>query len=118
MSENQKKPFVFLKFAIAAVLGLSAIGAALFAQTQPKSTPDGRMTTMHRRVSYYKGLAADYSRPGLVSAEMQTKLIALGQKFVAMKEDVLPDVGPGYTLEQIEKENKEWWPTHCEALRE
>ncbi|MHC2207982.1 hypothetical protein ACVLD2_002172 [Paenibacillus sp. PvR052] len=22
------------------------------------------------------------------------------------------------TFEQIERENKEWWPTHCEALRQ
>ena len=35
-----------------------------------------------------------------------------------MKEKTLPQIGPDYPLEQIEKENKEWWPTHCEALRQ
>ena len=34
-----------------------------------------------------------------------------------MTEDVLPKVGE-YAIEQIEQENKDWWPTHCEALRQ
>eukprot|EP00026_Physarum_polycephalum_P012162 Phypoly_transcript_12441.p1 GENE.Phypoly_transcript_12441~~Phypoly_transcript_12441.p1 ORF type:complete len:185 (+),score=27.90 Phypoly_transcript_12441:452-1006(+) len=33
------------------------------------------------------------------------------------KETQLPAVGGDYPVQQIEKENKEWWPTHCEALR-
>jgi len=73
---------------------------------------------MPQRISYYKDLSADYSRPGLVPAKTQSTLIKLGEEIVAMKEDALPDIGPNYTLEQIEKENKEWWPTHCEALRQ
>ena len=32
--------------------------------------------------------------------------------------DKLPEINAGYTLTQIEKENREWWPTHCEALRQ
>lgn len=72
---------------------------------------------MAKRVNYYKQLSADYSRPGLVPPKMQASLIKLGEKIVRMKEDVMPAIGPGYTLKQIEKENKEWWPTHCEALR-
>ena len=31
---------------------------------------------------------------------------------------MLPPVGPEYPLERIERENKEWWPTHCQALRD
>lgn len=73
---------------------------------------------MSQRVNYYKTLAADYSRPGLVSPEMRTRLIDLGRKIAGMKENDLPAIGPDYTLEQIEKENREWWPTHCEALRQ
>jgi hypothetical protein len=73
---------------------------------------------MGRRTNYYQDLAADYSKPGLVSEEMKQQLIAMGEQFVAMKRDVLPQVDTTYTLEQIERENKEWWPTHCEALRQ
>jgi hypothetical protein len=73
---------------------------------------------MGRRTNYYQNLSADYSKPGLVSEEMRKKLIADGERFVAMKEDVLPQIGADYTAAQIEQENKEWWPTHCEALRQ
>jgi hypothetical protein len=73
---------------------------------------------MKQRVNYYKELAADYSRPGLVPEDFKSKLIEEGLKIVAMKEATLPKIGPDYTIEQIEKENKEWWPTHCEALRQ
>ncbi len=73
---------------------------------------------MKKRTNYYSDLAADYSRPGLVSPEMAAKLIAEGERLVKLKEATLPDIGPDYPLEQIEKENKDWWPTHCEALRQ
>ncbi|WP_231971879.1 hypothetical protein [Nostoc sp. NIES-3756] len=73
---------------------------------------------MHQRSNYYKDLAADYSRPGLVSPYIAKKLIEDAEKFWAMKEATLPEISPYYTLEQIERENKEWWPTHCEALRQ
>ncbi|BAT56905.1 ethyl tert-butyl ether degradation EthD (plasmid) [Nostoc sp. NIES-3756] len=73
---------------------------------------------IHQRSNYYKDLAADYSRPGLVSPYIAKKLIEDAEKFWAMKEATLPEISPYYTLEQIERENKEWWPTHCEALRQ
>lgn len=73
---------------------------------------------MQQRINYYKELVADYSRPGLIADELQQKLIDLGEKFVAMKEPRLPELTPAYTLEKIEQENKEWWPSHCEALRQ
>lgn len=73
---------------------------------------------MKKRVNYYKDLAADYSRQGLIPDEQKAKLIEDGLKIVAMKEATMPEIGPDYTIEQIEKENKEWWPTHCEALRQ
>lgn len=85
--------------------------AGNFASTNQK-------TTMKKRTNYYQGLSADYSRPGLVSSYVAKKLIEDAEKIVAMKEPVLPQIGPSYTLEQIEAENKEWWPTHCEALRQ
>lgn len=75
-------------------------------------------TLINKRTNYYKDLAADYSRPGLVSAYVAKKLIEDAQKIVAMKERTLPEIGTNYSLEQIEQENKEWWPTHCEALRQ
>lgn len=73
---------------------------------------------MTKRQNYYHGLAADYSRPGLVSPEVSSQLIAAAERFVAMKEPALPAVDSTYAAEQIERENKEWWPTHCEALRQ
>jgi hypothetical protein len=69
-------------------------------------------------MNYYKDLEADYSRPGLVSRDMSDKLIKDAERYIALKEDKLPEISPLYTLAQIEKENREWWPTHCEALRQ
>jgi hypothetical protein len=73
---------------------------------------------MGKRINYYKDLCADYSKPGLVSEPMKQKLIADAERFVVMKQDVLPQIDADYTIEQIEQENREWWPTHCEALRQ
>lgn len=69
------------------------------------------------RVNYYKNLTADYSRPGLVDSALGDKLIQRGEEIVALKEDTLPTIDENYNLSQIEVENREWWPTHCEALR-
>src|SRR6185437_8257288 len=71
-----------------------------------------------KRANYYRDLSADYSRPGLVSAAMQQKMIDDAIAYIALKEQTLPVVGPDYALAQIEQENKDWWPTHCEALRQ
>jgi hypothetical protein len=73
---------------------------------------------MKKRANYYADLAADYSKPGQVNDVTRQKMIAEGLRFTAMKEATLPTIGADYTLEQIERENKEWWPTHCEALRQ
>ncbi|WP_414582596.1 EthD domain-containing protein [Scytonema sp. PCC 10023] len=75
-------------------------------------------TSLKTRTNYYKDLAADYSKPGLVTPYVAKKLIEDAEKFVAIKEQRLPQIDFYYTLEQIEEENKEWWPTHCEALRQ
>ena len=73
---------------------------------------------MRRRVNYYENLSADYSRPEPVPAELADRFLADAQRFIVMKAPALPDIGPDYGLEQVERENKEWWPTHCEALRQ
>jgi len=70
------------------------------------------------RKNYYKDLLADYSKPPLVSAELGQKLIRNAEKYIALREDKMPEITPTYNLAQIERENKEWWPTHCEALRQ
>lgn len=71
------------------------------------------------RRNYYTDLSADYSRPGLVSEEKRAELIALAEKFICLKEEgSLPAIDANYTSEQVQKENMEWWPTHCEALRQ
>lgn len=72
---------------------------------------------MKQRRNYYEGLAADFSKPEKIAADVSKRLLDAAAAFISKKEAKLPDIGSGYTLEQIEKENKEWWPTHCEALR-
>ncbi|BAY50089.1 hypothetical protein SAMD00079811_77180 (plasmid) [Scytonema sp. HK-05] len=72
---------------------------------------------MQTRTNYYKELSADYSKPGLVPKELGDKLLEDAEKYISFREENLPDITPEYTLAQIEQENKEWWPTHCEALR-
>jgi EthD domain len=74
--------------------------------------------TTRKRTNFYQDLAADYSRPGLVSAYVAKKLIEDGERYAAMKEATLPAINASYTLGQIEQENKDWWGTHCEALRQ
>jgi hypothetical protein len=73
---------------------------------------------MKKRINYYKELVADYSRPVPVAAQVAGELIEKAERFLALKEEKLPEVGPDYPLSQIEQENREWWPTHCEALRQ
>ncbi|MGK7945207.1 MAG: hypothetical protein AB4058_12125 [Microcystaceae cyanobacterium] len=73
---------------------------------------------MMQRTNYYTNLSANYSRPGLVNEAMQSKLIQLGEELITKIEPTLPEINSDYTLETIEKENKEWWPSHCEALRQ
>jgi hypothetical protein len=73
---------------------------------------------MKKRTNYYKDLTADYSTIDPVPADVAAKLLEDSARYIAMKEPALPAVGPDYTLQQIEAENKAWWPTHCEALRQ
>ena len=51
---------------------------------------------MKRRTNYYKDLAADYSRPGLVAESLQSELIALSLKINGMQEKslTLPGTDP------------------------
>ena len=70
------------------------------------------------RRNYYEDLSADYSRPGLVSEELKASLIQRSDEIGNLQEAELPVIGPDYTLKQIEAENREFWPTHCEALRQ
>ncbi len=67
--------------------------------------------------TYYDQLSADFSRPGLVSKDLGDKLITAAEIFITQKEDDLPLIDNSYNPAQIELENKEWWPTYCEALR-
>ena len=67
--------------------------------------------------NYYASLSADFSRPGRVSPEQGERLIQEAERFIALKADALPEITADYDRDTIERENKEWWPTHCEALR-
>ena len=68
--------------------------------------------------TYYKDLTADYSRLDPVRDDVAKKLIEKAKQLIALKEKSLPSINNDYTLKQIEQENKEWWPTHCEAIRQ
>lgn len=70
-----------------------------------------------KRINFYEDLDADYSRPDPVPKHLGDRLIADAERFIRMKERTLPDITSRYNLETIEQENKEWWTTHCEALR-
>lgn len=72
---------------------------------------------VRRRINYYRDLSADYSTPEPVPKHIGDKLIADAERYITMKERNLPELSSRYSLEQIERENKEWWPSHCEALR-
>lgn len=71
-----------------------------------------------KRASYYRDLVADYSRPGLVSEGLKARLLRDAERFAALKEPELPALGPEYPPARVEEENRAWWPTHCEALRQ
>lgn len=73
---------------------------------------------MANRKNYYQELAADYSKPTPIQEPLRSKLIDDGLRYASMKEAMLPSIDSSYTVAQIEQENKEWWPTHCEALRQ
>ena len=68
---------------------------------------------------YYQNLNADYSRPDLVSQQQGDLLIEKALEYIALKKDPCPlyDFLDESKKKIIEQENKDWWPTHCEALR-
>ena len=73
---------------------------------------------MRQRTNYYKELDADYSKPGLVDNELVVKLLQSAEAYISLREETLPDITLEYSLAQVEKENKDWWPTHCAALQQ
>jgi len=73
---------------------------------------------MKDRADYYSDLIADYSKLDPVPPTLAARLLEDAARYIAMKEPVLPAIGADYPLQQIEAENKAWWPTHCEALRQ
>lgn len=68
--------------------------------------------------SYYIGLTADYSRPNLVEPATRERLLEEAARWISLKETKLPLIDDAYTASIIEAENKQWWPSHCEALRQ
>jgi len=73
---------------------------------------------MTRQRNYYNELSADYSKLGLISNELAVRLLINGEIYISLREETLPEITPEYSLAQIEQENKDWWPSHCEALRQ
>src|SRR5438045_9279201 len=72
---------------------------------------------MKTRTNYYKGLAADYSQPSPVEERLASELIRKAENYIALKQDVLPDIGPDSPLTQSANENEERWRPPCEAHR-
>lgn len=73
---------------------------------------------MKKRTNYYNNLSADYSQPRVVSNRLAVKLLRDAESYISLCEKNLPQITLEYGLAQIEQENKDWWPTHCEALRQ
>lgn len=73
---------------------------------------------MAKRSNYYKDLSTDYSKPKLVDNELVVKLLQDAETFISLREETFPEITPEYSYVQIEQDNKEWWPTHCEAQRQ
>lgn len=73
---------------------------------------------MTKRTNYYSELCADYSKPELVDNELVVKLLKHAETYISRREETLPEITSEYSLLQIERENKNWWPTHCEAFRQ
>lgn len=69
------------------------------------------------KTSYYSELAADFSAPGLVNKQQEQALIETMTKIHSITEPTMPTIDASYSLDDIETENKEWFPTHCNALR-
>ncbi len=70
------------------------------------------------RKSYYQELSADYSKPQLVAPDVAQKLLRDAAHYISLRENTFPEIDQSYDLARIEQENKDWWPTHCEALRQ
>jgi len=76
-----------------------------------------RDTEVTHRINYYERyqLSADFSR-GTVSPEKLAFLVDEAKRFIALKVDPLP---PDVIIDDAtaEKENIEWFPTHCACFR-
>jgi hypothetical protein len=72
---------------------------------------------MAKRVNYWIGLAADFSRVDSVTKEREAALVQRSAEIQPLKEHKQPAFDDVYTPEQVMAENKEWFPTHCAALR-
>ena len=73
---------------------------------------------MARQTNYYQKLIADYSKANLVPNELAIQLLNSAERYISLREEVLPEISSEFTLARVEQENKDWWPTHCEALRQ
>jgi hypothetical protein len=72
---------------------------------------------MPKRPGCYQTLVADYSKPGLVPADLRLQLLAANDGYSRRMETTAPVLDIGYSKSDIEAENRAWFPSHCEALR-
>jgi hypothetical protein len=72
---------------------------------------------MSKRTNYYRGLAADFSRPAPLDPAMSQRLIQEYERYTGLRQEALPPITADYGIERIEAENREWWPARCAVIR-
>lgn len=72
---------------------------------------------MARRTNYYQGLAADFSRAGVPGDAVMRRLAGDYERCMGLRQESLPPVTAEYGLDQIERENREWWAARCAVIR-
>jgi len=70
------------------------------------------------RNNYYADLKADFSVPVKITPKLSDELLTEAVAYTRQVALDLPCIDADYTLDVIEQENRAWWPTHCEALRQ
>lgn len=71
---------------------------------------------MKKQKNYYDGLAADYSFPVAVDKKRADKIIKAALTY-KQAQQLPPPPASEAERKRIQRENRDWWPSHCEALR-
>jgi hypothetical protein len=72
---------------------------------------------MAKRTNYYRGLAADFSRPAPLDEAVVRRLVGDYERHMALRQDTLPPITADHGPDRIEAANREWWPARCAMVR-